>query len=139
MIDFLQITGIIILSVGLTVQGIYHGYADFLDAQFFTLPTFLIVIGSIIFFIAFFGCFGAMKENYCLIITVRRAFDSRTNDLDLNLISVLRASERNFHSRAVGRHHRLHPQELDLLADHVGAQADDGRLHKSQQVEHCDR
>jgi len=63
------ITGIVILSVGLTVQGIYHGYTDFLDSQFFTLPVFLIVIGSIIFVIAFFGCFGAMKENYCMIIT----------------------------------------------------------------------
>jgi len=63
------ITGIVILSVGLTVQGIYHGYTDFLDSQFFTLPTFLIVIGAIIFFIAFFGCFGAQRENYCMILT----------------------------------------------------------------------
>ncbi|CRL01039.1 CLUMA_CG014482, isoform A [Clunio marinus] len=63
------ITGIVILSVGLTVQGIFDGYSDFLDSQFFTLPIFLIVIGSIIFVIAFFGCFGAMKENYCMIIT----------------------------------------------------------------------
>ncbi|CAO1316999.1 unnamed protein product [Diamesa serratosioi] len=63
------ITGIVILSVGLTVQGIYHGYSDFLDQQFFTLPTFLVVIGSLVFLIAFFGCFGAIKENYCMVLT----------------------------------------------------------------------
>lgn len=66
---FFVITGIIILCVGLTVQGIYHSYSDFLDHQFFTLPVFLIVIGSIIFFVAFFGCYGAMRENYCMILT----------------------------------------------------------------------
>lgn len=57
------------MSVGLTVQGIYHGYSDFLDQQFFTLPTFLVVIGSLVFLIAFFGCFGAIKENYCMVLT----------------------------------------------------------------------
>jgi CD63 antigen len=52
------------------VQGVYHGYSEFLSSQFLTLPVFLVVIGSIIFFVAFFGCFGAMKENYCMILTV---------------------------------------------------------------------
>lgn len=65
-----QITGIIILSVGLSVQGVYHGYSEFLSSQFLTLPVFLITIGSIIFFVAFFACYGAMKENYCMILTV---------------------------------------------------------------------
>ncbi|XP_070497135.1 CD63 antigen [Chironomus tepperi] len=66
---FFVITGIIILSVGLTVQGIYHGYSEFLSSQFLSLPVFLIVIGSIIFFVAFFGCYGAWRSNYCMILT----------------------------------------------------------------------
>lgn len=66
----LQITGIIILSIGATVQGIYHGYSHFLAEQFFSVPALLIAIGALIFFIAFFGCCGAFKENYCMIITV---------------------------------------------------------------------
>uniref|UniRef100_U5EZJ8 Tetraspanin n=1 Tax=Corethrella appendiculata TaxID=1370023 RepID=U5EZJ8_9DIPT len=63
------ITGIILLSVGLTVQGVYHGYSHFLEEQFFTVPKLLIAIGSIIFVIAFFGCCGAYKENYCMVLT----------------------------------------------------------------------
>lgn len=66
---FFVITGIIILSIGLTVQGIYHGYSEFLSSQFLSLPVFLIVIGSIIFLVAFFGCYGAWKSNYCMILT----------------------------------------------------------------------
>jgi len=63
------ITGIILLSVGLTVQGAYHGYSDVLDGGFYSVPTLLITIGSIIFCIAFFGCCGAIKENYCMTLT----------------------------------------------------------------------
>uniref|UniRef100_A0A336N925 Tetraspanin n=1 Tax=Culicoides sonorensis TaxID=179676 RepID=A0A336N925_CULSO len=63
------VTGIILLSVGLTVQGAYHGYNDVLDSGFYSVPSLLIAIGSIIFFIAFFGCCGAIKENYCMTLT----------------------------------------------------------------------
>ncbi|XP_035772698.1 CD63 antigen-like [Anopheles albimanus] len=66
---FFVITGVIIMSVGLTVQGAYHGFRDILDAKFFSIPTFLVVIGSFIFVIAFFGCCGAYKENYCMTLT----------------------------------------------------------------------
>jgi len=65
----LVITGIIILSVGLTVQGVYHGVHGFLDANYFSIPKLLIAIGVIIFIVAFFGCCGAIKENYCMVLT----------------------------------------------------------------------
>lgn len=64
-----QITGIIILSVGATVQGVYHGVQDFLSDNYFSIPKLLIAIGVIIFIVAFFGCCGAIKENYCMVIT----------------------------------------------------------------------
>lgn len=66
----MQLTGIIIISVGATVQGVYHGFPHFLSDEFFSVPTLLIVIGSLIFFISFLGCCGAIKENYCMIISV---------------------------------------------------------------------
>lgn len=66
----LQITGIIILSIGATVQGVYRGYDHFLDDKFFSVPALLIAIGIIIFCISIFGCIGAAKENYCMILTV---------------------------------------------------------------------
>ncbi|KAG8041267.1 hypothetical protein G9C98_002255 [Cotesia typhae] len=63
------ISGIILLSVGATIHTVYSNYNHFLDDKFFSVPSLLIVIGSIIFFIAFFGCCGAVRENYCMIVT----------------------------------------------------------------------
>lgn len=63
------ITGIILLSIGATIHAIYHNYQHFLDNKFFSVPNLLIAIGAIIFIIAFFGCCGAVRENYCMIVT----------------------------------------------------------------------
>lgn len=65
----MQITGIILISVGATVQGVFHDYSEFLTGDFFSVPKFLIAIGVIIFIIAIFGCCGAIRENYCMILT----------------------------------------------------------------------
>ncbi|XP_017120876.1 CD63 antigen [Drosophila elegans] len=62
------ITGIILIAVGAGVGAVYTGYELFLAAKFFSIPTFLIVIGSFIILISFFGCWGALKENYCLVL-----------------------------------------------------------------------
>ncbi|XP_076234097.1 uncharacterized protein LOC143179014 [Calliopsis andreniformis] len=63
------ITGIILLSIGVVIHGVYHNYQHFLDNKFLSVPSLLIAIGAIIFFIAFFGCCGAVRENYCMIVT----------------------------------------------------------------------
>ncbi|XP_015604408.1 CD63 antigen isoform X2 [Cephus cinctus] len=62
------ITGIVLLSVGSVILGVYHNYAHFLDIKFFSVPTLMIAIGAIIFLIAFFGCCGAARENYYMIV-----------------------------------------------------------------------
>jgi len=72
----LVITGIIILSVGLTVQGVYHGVHGFLDANYFSIPKLLIAIGVIIFIVAFFGCCGAIKEKLLYGFNVLRPDDN---------------------------------------------------------------
>lgn len=63
------ITGIILLSIGVAIHGVYYNYQHFLDNKFLSVPFLLIAIGTIIFFIAFFGCCGAVRENYCMIVT----------------------------------------------------------------------
>jgi len=66
---FFVITGIVLVSIGLIIHGVYHQYQHFLDNSFFSVPSLLIAVGSIIFIIAFFGCCGAVRESYCMIIT----------------------------------------------------------------------
>lgn len=66
---FFVITGIILLSIGATIHAVYSDYQHFLDNKFLSVPSLLIAVGSIIFFIAFFGCCGAVKENYCMVVT----------------------------------------------------------------------
>ncbi|KAK2579292.1 hypothetical protein KPH14_008250 [Odynerus spinipes] len=63
------ITGIILLSIGVTIHAVYYNYNHFLDNKFLSVPSLLIAVGVIIFFIAFFGCCGAVRENYCMLIT----------------------------------------------------------------------
>lgn len=62
------------MSTGAVIHGIYHQYQHFLDNSFFSVPSLLIAVGSIILFIAFFGCCGALRENYCMIITVSHKY-----------------------------------------------------------------
>jgi hypothetical protein len=41
------------------------------EANFAASPIALMVVGSIIFVIAFYGCCGAIRESHCMIVTVR--------------------------------------------------------------------
>ncbi|KYN28817.1 CD63 antigen [Trachymyrmex cornetzi] len=63
------ITGIVLLSIGAVIHGVYHQYQHFLDNRFFSVPSLLVAVGTIIFIIAFFGCCGAVRESYCMVIT----------------------------------------------------------------------
>ncbi|XP_046745256.1 CD63 antigen-like [Diprion similis] len=63
------ISGILLISLGSTILAVYHEYHYFLDTKFFSVPSLLIAIGVIIFLIAFFGCCGAVRENYCMVVT----------------------------------------------------------------------
>lgn len=65
-----QITGIIILSVGISVQSAYNAYHQFLSERFFSLPAFCIATGIIIFLIAGAGFYGAYMENYLMNMAV---------------------------------------------------------------------
>lgn len=56
------------IAVGVGVASVFYGYEVLLAKNFFSIPTFLIVIGVFVIFISFFGCWGALKENYCLTL-----------------------------------------------------------------------
>ncbi|XP_072379607.1 CD63 antigen-like [Diabrotica undecimpunctata] len=63
------ISGIAILTVGAVVHIVYSHYSQFVYEGYQSIPLALIIVGVIIFIIAFFGCCGAVKENHCMIIT----------------------------------------------------------------------
>ncbi|XP_059060700.1 CD63 antigen-like [Achroia grisella] len=69
-INFLfLITGIIVLSVGSSVQTAYNDYHPFLADRFFSLPAFCIATGIIIILIGFIGFYGAYTEDSRVILT----------------------------------------------------------------------
>lgn len=63
------IAAIAIIAVGAYVQIKLTEYYDFFGNQYAGPGILLIVVGVFIFIIAFFGCMGAIKENYCLVMT----------------------------------------------------------------------
>ncbi|XP_057655323.1 CD63 antigen-like [Diorhabda carinulata] len=63
------ISGIAILTIGTIVHILYTQYSHFLYTGYHFVPLVLIVVGVVIFIIAFFGCCGAVKENHCMIVT----------------------------------------------------------------------
>ncbi|XP_076350702.1 CD63 antigen-like isoform X1 [Tachypleus tridentatus] len=63
------ITGIAIIAVGAWVQAKATNYVDFLGDRYASAPILLIVVGVVIFILSFLGCCGAIKENYCMVMT----------------------------------------------------------------------
>merc|ERR1712156_1087891 len=55
------ITGLALIITGCVIQGVYSNYLDFLGDSFFNTPVLLVVVGCIIFFVTFFGCW------YCFL------------------------------------------------------------------------
>lgn len=59
--------GFLLISIGSSIRGIYGDFDAFMAGHYFS-PAFLaIAIGVIIFFVALFGCVGAIKESTLLI------------------------------------------------------------------------
>ena len=70
LLSLFQIAAIALIAVGAYVQVKLVDYYDFFGNQYTGPGILMIVVGVFIFFIAFFGCMGAMKENYCLTMSV---------------------------------------------------------------------
>merc|ERR1740137_50573 len=63
------LAGLTLIIAGALVQTKLSSYFDFFGGSVTALAVLLIVVGSIIFLIGFFGCCGAYKENYCMTMT----------------------------------------------------------------------
>jgi len=63
------LAGLGLIITGAVVQTRFRTYFDFFGGGLGGAAIVLIVIGSIIFIIGFFGCCGAYKENYCMTMT----------------------------------------------------------------------
>lgn len=45
-------------------------YSHFMEGRILAPPIVLIVVGAIVFIVAFLGCFGAIRESYYLLMAV---------------------------------------------------------------------
>jgi CD63 antigen len=63
------LTGLFLIGVGAYVQIDAKEYISFLGSSYLNTPIILIVVGAVIFIIAFLGCCGAIKENKCMLYT----------------------------------------------------------------------
>ncbi|XP_014906992.1 CD63 antigen [Poecilia latipinna] len=61
--------GLALIVVGIVVQVSVHKSFQIVDASASAGPILLIVVGLLTFFVAFFGCCGAWKENHCMVAT----------------------------------------------------------------------
>lgn len=78
-VSLLQLCGLAILIAGALTYANIDKADYFMDkvhneVNFTASPIALMVVGSIIFVIAFFGCCGAVRESHCMIVTVRCTF-----------------------------------------------------------------
>ncbi|KAK3760314.1 hypothetical protein RRG08_063071 [Elysia crispata] len=63
------LAGVTLIAAGAYVQAQLKEYYDFFGNDYMGPGILLIIVGVLIFFLAFFGCCGAYKENYCLTMT----------------------------------------------------------------------
>lgn len=63
------IVGIALIGIGAYIQIQAKEYLDFLSDNYLNTPIFIIIVGCVIFVVAFFGCCGAANESACMIYT----------------------------------------------------------------------
>ncbi|KAM3933637.1 CD63 antigen [Leptodactylus fuscus] len=63
------ICGCALIGLGIFLLVQMHNPQVFKNASTFGPPIVIIAVGVVIFFISFFGCCGAAKENYCMVTT----------------------------------------------------------------------
>jgi CD63 antigen len=78
-VSLLQLCGLAILIAGALTYAHIHEVDYFMDkvnneVNFAASPIALMVVGSIVFVVAFYGCCGAIRESHCMLVTVRCTF-----------------------------------------------------------------
>ncbi|KAK0174437.1 hypothetical protein PV327_010206 [Microctonus hyperodae] len=62
------LSGVGIITAGAVVLSEVYPFNHFLEGRLLIPPIILIVVGTIIFLIAFLGCYGAIRENFIMLI-----------------------------------------------------------------------
>lgn len=71
--SLLQICGILLIIFGALLLSNVHTVEDFAEAlKSQQVPITMIVLGIVILMISFFGCCGAIRESYCMSMTVSK-------------------------------------------------------------------
>lgn len=66
-----QICGILLIVFGALLFSNIHNIDDFAEAlRTQQVPITMIVLGTVILLISWFGCCGAIRESYCMSMTV---------------------------------------------------------------------
>ncbi|KAI5638200.1 tetraspanin family domain-containing protein [Phthorimaea operculella] len=67
---FFSLSGLALVGVGIAVQLKVSAVTDILqDYNLAIAPVSAMVVGGVVFLIAFFGCCGAIKESNCMLVT----------------------------------------------------------------------
>lgn len=66
-----QLTGIGLIVLGTWLQMAKRLYINLLGDDLLAAPGLIITTGVLIAILGFFGCCGAIRENYCMTMTVR--------------------------------------------------------------------
>ncbi|KAJ8722928.1 hypothetical protein PYW07_004108 [Mythimna separata] len=61
--------GLAVIGIGVAFQLNWTPVKDKLNTTLTVAPWVFIIIGSIMFIIAFFGCCGAIRESHCMVVT----------------------------------------------------------------------
>nr|CAD7460911.1 unnamed protein product [Timema tahoe] len=65
-----SLVGIALLTLGALIQATITEVTDFMAGKFSVPSIALIIVGSIVFIVAFYGCCGAIRESSCMVTTV---------------------------------------------------------------------
>ena len=63
------LSGLALIVTGAVIKVKYGDYLIFVDNKYATAAVLLLAVGVIVFVISFFGCCGALRENYCMVTT----------------------------------------------------------------------
>ncbi|VVC88766.1 23 kDa integral membrane protein-like [Leptidea sinapis] len=66
---FFALAGIALIGLGVAVQLQVSEVVNVIEGNFQVAPITAMVVGSIVFIIAFFGCCGAIRESNCMLVT----------------------------------------------------------------------
>ncbi|KAG7301908.1 hypothetical protein JYU34_013327 [Plutella xylostella] len=66
---FFALAGLALLGVGAAVQWQVKPLLDVFDGSFEVAPISAMVVGGVVFLIAFFGCCGSLRESNCMLVT----------------------------------------------------------------------